>query len=413
MTPEQAGCILCGEQSLEALFSLGDLPVGFPVAPERAADLWHGPLTLAACRRCSLVQTLNQLPPAQLLTETFYTSRGSLAIAEHDRRLADVVASRGLATSDSLVLEIGCGDGSLLNALIGRGFTRVLGIEPSPHAGAPHRVEVLEGVFDEAMTARLRASGHEPDLVIVNHVLDGVPRPLDFIVEIAHVMKPGAAVVVEVPYFPDLADAFRLDGFVHSRNAWFTLGAFRYAFERAGLRLDGVQHEPGYRGGSIRVVARKTADAAASAEADRFIEREAGALSTARFSAFRERIARHRARILSELRSTREPWHVYGAGLKAATTLNWLGLDARTIVCAVDNDPKKHGRVIPGTGLVIRPPEALGESKRPIAVLNLALDHRAEVEARLGDELPIGSLIASPLPAWECLRVMRSAQETA
>jgi methylation protein EvaC len=413
MTHEQASCILCGAPALEVLFDLGDLPIGFPVAPERAAGLWHAPLTLAVCRRCALVQTVHQLPPDELLTETFYTSHGSIAIAEHDRRLADAVVSGGLATSGSLVLEIGCGDGSLLHALVDRGFTRVMGVEPSPHAGTRYGCEVLKGVFDEAMSARLRASGREPDLVIASHVLDGVPRPLDFIREVARALKPGAPVILEVPYFIDLTEAFRLDGFVHSRNVWFTLGAFGYAFERSGLRLDGVEHEPGYRGGSVRVIARKTTEGSASGAADRFLERETEALSAARFAAFRERIASHRARILAGLRSIREPWYVYGAGLKAATMLNWLGLNAHTVVCAVDNDPKKHGLVIPGTGLVVKPAETLRETQHPIAVLNLALDHRAEVEARLGDELPIGSLIACPLPAWECRPAMPRAQEMA
>ena len=104
---------------------------------------------------------------------------------------------------------------------------------------------------------------------------------------------------------------------------------------------------------------------------------------------------------------------MYGAGLKDAGILNWLGLTHGQIVCAVDNDPHKQGRRIPGVDVPIEPVDVLWRQRRPIAVMNLALDHRAEVEPQLAAGLPAGSMIVSALPRWEAVPVGTPAGEKA
>lgn len=416
MTDRATVCLLCGAgaSNLERLFDLGVLPLGFPVPAAQAPFVWRRPLAMAICRRCSMVQTEYQLPADLLVTETFYTSHRSASITEHDRVFADGLLRRGLAGVDSLVLEVGCSDGALLDRLRERGFRRLLGIEPSPHADQTYHAEVIAGLFDDAMVQRLRDERREPDLVIANHVLDGVPRPGEFIANLARLLKPNASLVIEIPYVVDFVRTFRIDGFVHSRNSWFTAAALVHALKAAGLRVDDIEHDEAYRGGTLRTFARRAPEAAMSPAVTALLEREAAALSAASFAAFRDAVTSLRAQILAGVRTlTGTPLYVYGGGLKAAGILNWLGVTRRNIVCAVDNDPHKQGRLIPGVDIPIEPVDTLWRQETPIAVLNLALDHRAEVEPQLVARLPAGSTIIDALPEWRELRIAAHAGEHA
>ncbi len=414
MTGRDAVCLLCGAEGLERLFDLGVMPLGFPVTPAQAATVWRAPLALAICRRCAMVQTEHQLPADLLVTETFYTSLRSSSIADHDRAFADDVMQRGLAGADSLLLEVGCSDGALLEKLRNRGFRRLLGIEPSPHPGLAYPAEVIAGLFDDAMVRRLADERREPDLVIANHVLDGVPRPGEFIANLALVVKPGASLIIEIPYVADFLRAFRLDGFVHSRNSWFTAAALIYALRTAGLNVDDIEHDTTYRGGTLRAFARRGPETALPTAVAALLEREADTLSAPSCGAFRTAVADLRGRILAGIQGLRgTPLYVYGGGLKAAGILNWLGLTRRDVGCAVDNDPHKQGRLIPGVDIPIEPVETLWRQMAPIAVLNLALDHRAEVEPALLARLPAGSIIVDALPEWRARRVPAHAGEHA
>jgi SAM-dependent methyltransferase len=409
-----AACLLCGSAGLDRLFDLGTMPIGFPVAPAEAASVWRGPLAMAICRRCGMVQTEHQLPADLLVRETAYTSQRSAVIAAHDAAFADDVLRRGLAGADSPVIEIGCSDGVLLEKMRERGFRRLLGIDPSPHRGREYAAEVIAGLFDDAMVQRLRDEGREADLVVANHVLDGVPHPGAFVANLARALRPAGTMIVEVPYIVDLVSTFRIDGFVHSRNSWFTATALVYAMRAAGLRVDAIEHDPVYRGGSLRAFARPAADTTPSAGVAALLADEATALSAEQFIAFRRTLAARRAGILDGLRALGgTPLYVYGGGLKAAGVLNWLGVAGQDVVCAVDNDPNKHGRLIPGVNIAIEPVDVLWTQRQPIAVLNLALDHRAEVEPQLFARLPAGSTIVDALPDWRERRVDGRVRESA
>jgi SAM-dependent methyltransferase len=410
MTAAVRMCVLCGGEGLERLFDLGIIPIGFPVPAADGPPVWRRLLAMAICRRCSMVQTEEQLPPDLLVTETFYTSHRSRSIGEHDRAFSEAIGRRKLAVPDSLVVEVGCGDGALLTALQAAGFRRLLGIEPSPHVDSPAGLEIIHGLFDAAMVGRLQQRGGGADLVIANHVLDGVPNPGDFIVNLAQVLSPGGLLILEIPYVVDVVRSFRLDGFVHSRNCWFTAASLLHAFTHAGLRLESFEHDESYRGGTLRALARRAAQAPLSKAVTELLAAEAAELSASRFVAFREAMRLHRERALQGLRDLTQPVYVYGGGLKAAAALNWLGLTSLDVVCAVDNDPNKQGRIVPGVNLPIQPVEVLWRQSAPIAVVDLALDHRAEVEPALLAGLPPGSTIVDVLPAWRALPVDRRSQ---
>jgi SAM-dependent methyltransferase len=136
------------------------------------------------------------------------------------------------------LVEIGCGDGSLLNEL-SRLVAVVDGFELSPTAIELARARSIPGArrLEAYDGARVPAGDGAYDLAVLSHVLEHVPDPLPLLEEAARV---GRAVLVEVPLEgnrsanrPDKrAEAERI-GHLHQ----FTRADLHRLHEQAGLEI--------------------------------------------------------------------------------------------------------------------------------------------------------------------------------
>jgi SAM-dependent methyltransferase len=163
--------------------------------------------------------------------------------------------------------DFGCGLGTWLNSLQDRGWD-TYGLEPSTdHAFARHK--------------RLHAIPSEPqfDLVLAYHVLEHLPRPLDTLRQLAHVLLPGGHLFVSVPRLDTLAIHHDIKYCLHRRNhiVAFTEACLRGLLTRAGLHAVSALHELDavFTQGQplrLRLLARKTSAPPAIDNADRAAE---------------------------------------------------------------------------------------------------------------------------------------------
>jgi hypothetical protein len=87
----------------------------------------------------------------------------------------------------------------------------------------------------------------------------------------------------------------------------------------------------------------------------------------------------------------------YGAAAKGATLLNSTGIGRDRIDFVVDRNVHKHGKLMPGCRLPIRPVEALLED-RPDDVLLLAWNFADEIVAQQGEYVEAGGTFYVPVP---------------
>ena len=87
----------------------------------------------------------------------------------------------------------------------------------------------------------------------------------------------------------------------------------------------------------------------------------------------------------------------YGAPAKATTLLHHFGIDRSMIAFIVDDNPLKQGLFVPGTGIPIKPVEAMYK-RHPDDVLILAWNFAESIIARHAQYREDGGRFIVPLP---------------
>lgn len=134
------------------------------------------------------------------------------------------------------LLDVGCFDGSFLLAAQARGFAGQ-GVEPeaAPAAAArEHGLAVQETTFAEArFTERF-------DVVTMIHSLEHMPDPWDTLARARDLLKPGGALLVELPNFA-CATRWLLGGrwrqFIHDHAVFFEPDTLRRLLDRTGFEV--------------------------------------------------------------------------------------------------------------------------------------------------------------------------------
>lgn len=151
---------------------------------------------MVRCASCDLVFV--DLPPSQLALADAYhqASYDSAAEAEDAAATYLEAVSPAIAQLDQrrAALEIGTGNGVFLEALAGRGFTELVGVEPSPAAiaAAPPRRRpwIRQGIF--------REDDFEPasfDLICCFMTMEHVQDPNQVARAAIRLLRPGGAFV--------------------------------------------------------------------------------------------------------------------------------------------------------------------------------------------------------------------------
>lgn len=397
-------CRGCGKSDLPVVLSLGSTPLANALRSASELDVPDPryPLDVALCPACALVQLVETVDPAVLFADYAYLSSFSDTMLRHAQAYAErVLQSRALG-ANALVVEIGSNDGYLLRHFRQAGVA-VLGIDPARAAAAAAEragVPTRTAFFGRDLADQLVGEGIRADVVVANNVMAHVPEINDVVTGVVRLLKDDGVFVIETPYVRDLLDRLEFDTIYHEHVFYYSLTALRALLARHGLRVIDVERVS-IHGGSIRVTAAargRPNDAVFAMMEEEAAWRPHDPETYAAFAARVDALRFELSGLLRERKASGRRLAAYGAAAKGTTLLSVIGVGEDVLDFAVDRNPRKQGRYMPGTKVRIYPPEHLLEAM-PDDVLLLTWNFRDEIMKQQAEYRRRGGQFIVPIPS--------------
>ena len=387
-----AACRHCGKPLEHELIDLGHQPLANSyLEPEQQAiaDEQTYPLRVMICDGCWLVQVDESVPADAVFHHdyAYYSSYSSSWVA-HAERYCRTMVERFDLGPDSKVIEVASNDGYLLQHMVAMGVPS-LGIEPAGKCAEVARAKGIEThveYFNAETATQLIREGHTADLTAANNVLAHVPNINGFAAGFPIILKPEGVSTFEFPHLLNMIDQCQFDTIYHEHYSYLSLTFVERLFTQHGMRVFDVETLPTH-GGSIRVfLCHKSAkhQETKAVSATRRSEREACLDDLIGFRDFAERARTMRddlRNFLDEANADGKTVAAYGAAAKGNTFLNFCGVNDKDIAFAVDLNPQKQDKLLPGSHIPVSSPDRLTD-KKPDYILILPWNLADEISAQ-------------------------------
>lgn len=369
-------CRSCGESAVKEFLDLGNQPHCNRLISLHESDRSEPkfPLRAGFCENCTLVQIDHTIPKEDMFSNYPYVSGTTRTLVKHFNQTARRLAAQYRLTSSSLVVDIGSNDGTWLAQYQPLGI-HVLGVDPAENVakiaigqGVPTWVrffndEVAKEIVEREGTASLvTAAGVFFHLEELHGVIEGIKR----------LIGDNGVFVAQVIYLGGMIDNLAFDQIYHEHLVYYTLKSMSALLARRDLEIFDARIVP-IHGGSLevhvaRVGQRPVAKSVAVMQAD---EERKGYDRFETYQAFARNVDALHTALLTQLhryhQKKKSVW-AYGAPAKGATLLNSFGIGRDLVQKAVEKNPMKVGKMIPGC----RIPIEAETDERPDAYLMLA-----------------------------------------
>jgi SAM-dependent methyltransferase len=400
-------CCLCGGQELSTLFKLDELPISHYLRKSRDDPDPRFSVGFDCCHRCGLLQIVDPIPADLLYAHADTYTTGF----QRPRHLEDLITTAVARQDPGKVIDIGCNDGALMEALARAGHGMVVGIEPNAVAAGIARQKghrVYASYLNGAVADEIAASCGTFDATYVRHVVEHVSDLDGFFASVRRLLRPDGLLVMELP---DVEDGFALGSpaiLWEEHVNYFTQSLAECLLARFGFRvLDRRRYVFG--GGSLAFVARKQDMPLPGAVS---WPDPAPVLDVLRqFVGRMERQKTEMARLVSDARQAGYRVLMYGAAPRSCLVASTCGIGDK-IDFVVDDRQDIQGRIMPGTQQFIRPlADVAGEAgSRLLCLLGVGAENEFKVRAKIEAATSARPAYVSLFPPRNTLESIESAR---
>ncbi len=380
-------CRVCKKDTLQKFLNLEHTPLAnsFLTKDQLEEPETTFPLNLCFCSSCWLVQLDYIVPPEVMFRNYIYTSGTSTTIATHFAQFAEeTVKNLGLG-KDSLVIDIGGNDGTLLKNFK-RLNTRTLNIEPATNIAKMAEsagIETENSFWGQETAKKIVKEKGKAKVIIGTNVFAHVNDWDEFLKSIDIALDTEGIFIIEAPYLIDLLEKIEFDTVYHEHLSYISVTPLVTLAKRFGMEIFDCKRET-IHGGSIRIFMKKSAskrEIMPSVKQMVTLEKEAGLDLEETYFKFAKRVEefkRQLLEILMHLKASGKKIAGYGAPAKGNTLLNYCKIGTQFLDYLVDKNPLKQGLYTPGTHIPIFSTEKL-EQDKPDFLFVLAWNFAEEI----------------------------------
>ncbi len=249
-------CQITGSDNLNLVIDLGHQPP-CDTLPDRAGldqPEQTFPLRLFHCPDSGLAQ-LDYAVAGELLYPASYPYRGGISwpVVEHHKELAATICQRIGATPQTLVVDIGSNDGTLL-AQFKAHDVHVLGVEPTDVAKiaiAENHVPTRQAFFTEAIAREIVADEGHADVITTTSVFAHMATLGEVMRGIAVLLAKKGVFVIETHYLLNVLAENQFDTVYHEHLRTYSLKSLCALFPQYGMEVFHAERTNRY-GGDLR-----------------------------------------------------------------------------------------------------------------------------------------------------------------
>lgn len=380
-------CRICNSMRLYQFLSLGSMPIpnGFLTKSDLKKSEPRYPLSVFVCEDCSLVQLTHVVPAHIMFRNYLYIPSTSSTMIEHFKSMAQDIVQTLKLKPQSLVIDIGSNDGTLLGNFKDNEM-RVLGIDPASNLAQVARlkgVETIDNFFTSDLAKKILKEKGTADVITGTNVFAHIDDLRDACKGISMLLNKKSVFIVEFPYLPDLLSKNEFDTIYHEHLSYFSLRPLISLFNTYNMGIFDVKRTS-IHGGSMRIyVAKKPSGYKVQPIVQEIVKEELLKKLDKRipyddFARRTKTIKRDLKNYLQTLRKQGKRVVGYGASAKGNVLLNYCNIGTEIISYIVDSIHYKQGRFTPGTHIPIYPETRL-EKDNPTHALLLAWNFADEI----------------------------------
>lgn len=400
-------CRACGSSDIESVINLGTIPLagGFLKSRKEIVKEKKYPLTLAFCENCYLLQTREVIPADKLFKNYFYFSSAIKTLVSHFQEKAHEFSQQFSSQKHKMIIEIGCNDGSFLQACMKESFNTV-GVDPATNIVKPlieKGVPIINKYFTQSTAKQIKNKYGKADIIFSSNTLAHIENIHDVFKGIESLLKDDGILVFENHYLGNLIHQMQYDMIYHEHQYYYSLTTLKNLLNQHNMEIFDIKFIP-IHSGSISVYAQKKKG---SREIEKIvsktIENELINKLTNKetFINYNKKIKKTKKNLIELIHSVKKRNKTiagYGASGRGTIIMNYCGLGTNFLDYVIDDAPAKQGAYTPGTHLLIKDSSVLNTKKRPDFVLLFAWPFWEEIRKKNQEYLDNGGRFIIPLP---------------
>jgi SAM-dependent methyltransferase len=371
-------CLACGNTALEPALNLGQQPLAnnFKTVPESNE---YYPLAVNRCTHCCHLQLTHVVDPAEIYKDYAYVSGTSQTYLDYMTWFAKWCREYSKHWHGT-VLDIGCNDGSQLDAFKALGF-RTAGVDPAENIHPTSTAkghQVVCGFWNQDSIDQL--SDRTYDIIVAQNSFAHNPDPVRYLKLLAPLMREDSLFFIQTSQ-ADMVRNGEFDTIYHEHVNFYNINSMNELCRRAGVHLIDAVKTPIHGTSYVFVVSayKKRSEHIAN-----LIAQEADLLQKETYNHWANQARKIVSDFASRIHMFREQGYTvvgYGAAAKGMTLLNYAQIDLDFIV---DDNPLKQNTYSPGRDIPIRSSEHLKQySDERILFVPLAWNFFAEIKNKI------------------------------
>ena len=355
---KRSRCVICGGANLEHLYTLGNFPVFMGCVTQSPQKDLRMNMSWSTCSRCGTIQ-LDRLVPLHILYQESHNEAIGSNWQEHHAQFADFILEYG----GSNRLEVGGADGMLAKLARSKSVTgRWLILDPNPiEPSFPiPNTEFRKGWFDENFRHPF-----EIDTVIHSHVMEHWYEPSQVIEQMNKLLQLGGNMIFSVPNMEAMLSAKYTNCLNFEHTYYLPEDIIEFVVDRHGFRIVGKKY---FRQHAIFYACKKVGEGNSGWPEIPNNYQKSKAL-------FRDFVDHHLL-LVNEIRERVEqydgPVYIFGAHIFTLYLLAF-GLKEGYFLNVLDNGPRKIGKRLYGTNLMVKSPQCLTEHNDALVVLKTGI----------------------------------------